>query len=493
MQMRVVLAGAGLLLSSCAEITPIRLRVALHGNVGVLASYSVFVKAGGTKFFDGTSYPAGSTVLEVILPPPMIDNLQLGVFGIAGDGCATASWKWETKTLAPGTYDIALDADPRRLCPVQIATEDPTGLNVGTIPPDVQCYIHAGQSCQMFLDASLEYELAPQPTPRSFVRRWTGSCLEAGNSRCRVRATEPQSLTLELAEKRCSARAAGWCVEELPKEAALFRLQSISGSSDDNVWAVGWSGAMLHFDGSSWKVEPQRTDIHLTSVSVVDAEHVWAVGPASVVLRRQSGKWQQLRPGDWGFGDTQKVVARSVESVAIAGNQTFLELHQKELKLVATADFYKFLGLGRVGERIFATSSSGLLIERADDQFKPRATGSTATLRSVSGVAPNDVWAVGDNIIHFKDGTTVFDARGPFRDIRVEDANTVWVTADNNQITRYDAQHQRTRIDVSDLDLMPRPLTSIWSNDGSDLWIVGDPGLILRYVRTTPKVPSTEP
>lgn len=55
-------------------------------------------------------------------------------------------------------------------------------------------------------------------------------------------------------------------------------LYDLSGTADDDVWAVGAGGTALHFDGSSWTRIPIATSADLRGVAARSPNDVWAVG-----------------------------------------------------------------------------------------------------------------------------------------------------------------------------------------------------------------------
>lgn len=74
-------------------------------------------------------------------------------------------------------------------------------------------------------------------------------------------------------------------------------LEAVWGSSPTDVWAVGYGGAIVHFDGTSWSIEPSPTRSTLYAISGTDASNVWAVGEAGVVLHWEGTRWVSIDGG----------------------------------------------------------------------------------------------------------------------------------------------------------------------------------------------------
>src|SRR3989454_8153249 len=66
-------------------------------------------------------------------------------------------------------------------------------------------------------------------------------------------------------------------------------LYGVWGSASTDVWAVGGGGTILHWDGSAWSPVSSGTTLWLTSVWGSASNDVWAVGDGGAILHRQSG------------------------------------------------------------------------------------------------------------------------------------------------------------------------------------------------------------
>ncbi|TMM47787.1 WD40/YVTN/BNR-like repeat-containing protein [Colwellia ponticola] len=78
------------------------------------------------------------------------------------------------------------------------------------------------------------------------------------------------------------------CQENTP----LF---AIDGSAKGEAWAVGDDGVILHFDGKKWQLEQSPTSINLRAVACAEDQTVYAIGGEGTVLQRNTnGQWLQL-------------------------------------------------------------------------------------------------------------------------------------------------------------------------------------------------------
>ncbi|MCP3098784.1 hypothetical protein LZ198_07840 [Myxococcus sp. K15C18031901] len=82
-----------------------------------------------------------------------------------------------------------------------------------------------------------------------------------------------------------------------PTDGHGLGFEAVSGASADDLVAVGWDGAIWHFDGTRW--EPQTSPVRSILSQVVcraDGEF-WACGQAGTLVRGRRGQWQALATG----------------------------------------------------------------------------------------------------------------------------------------------------------------------------------------------------
>lgn len=78
------------------------------------------------------------------------------------------------------------------------------------------------------------------------------------------------------------------CEENTP----LF---AIDGNDQGQAWAVGDDGIILHFDGTNWQREPSPTQVNLRAVACAGNNTVYAAGGEGTVLKRDAtGQWTRL-------------------------------------------------------------------------------------------------------------------------------------------------------------------------------------------------------
>lgn len=80
-------------------------------------------------------------------------------------------------------------------------------------------------------------------------------------------------------------------------------IDSIRGLSDNDIYAVGRAGLILHFDGHSWNRCDAVTNVHLNAVCPVGHDRVYIAGAAGTILIGSCNKWKILSFEDIDFVD----------------------------------------------------------------------------------------------------------------------------------------------------------------------------------------------
>lgn len=122
-------------------------------------------------------------------------------------------------------------------------------------------------------------------------------------------------------EGACVHRGNGGNWTECPTGVTVA-LNGISGSSANDVWAVGDAGTVLHFDGSAWTVETVPTTDTLSAVFVPEAGSVYAVGNNMAIIRLVDGAWELMRvPDDDVKNNLYAIHGISAQNVWASGNR----------------------------------------------------------------------------------------------------------------------------------------------------------------------------
>jgi hypothetical protein len=72
---------------------------------------------------------------------------------------------------------------------------------------------------------------------------------------------------------------------------SLANLFTVRGTGDNDLWAGGSGGKLLHFDGTMWTSQSTAPERGLRSVYAVSAKDIWAVGESGTALHYDGTSW----------------------------------------------------------------------------------------------------------------------------------------------------------------------------------------------------------
>jgi|TARA_B100001750_G_scaffold157205_1_gene126449 hypothetical protein len=185
----------------------------------------------------------------------------------------------------------------------------------------------------------------------------------------------------------------------------------------------GCSGANSTIDEvGQWEIIDAGLPAALISIWGSSVDDIWVVGADSgdgigpMVLHREKGKWSRINTG-------------------------------------RTGDLWWVFGFDE--GPIFMGGENGMILRKDGDVMKLMETPGRATVYGIWGASPNDLWAVGGNVI---DGGFVWRYKGD-----------KWV----------------------ELSQLPESIRTnhsmfkVWGNQSNDVWIIGTGGVILNYKNGT--------
>ena len=245
----------------------------------------------------------------------------------------------------------------------------------------------------------------------------------------------------------CSARAADWTWQIMLQPGT--NLYGVWGSSGSDVFAVGNSGTILHYDGTSWSAMASGTTIQLNGVWGCSETDVFAVGANGTILHYDGSTWSAMASG-------------------------------------TTQALYGVWGSS--GTDVFAVGNSGTILHYDGSSWSAMASGTTTQLNGVWSSSGSDVFAVGGaysgffisrTILHYN-GTSWSGGSTPFKGL----LNGVWGTFGNDVFAvgdGYGIAHYNGSIWSDMTSPAMGDLNGIWGSSGSDVFAVGGDGIILHY------------
>jgi len=253
------------------------------------------------------------------------------------------------------------------------------------------------------------------------------------------------------------------------------------------IFAVGESGTVLHFDGTDWSVSAESPN-HLFDVWGAGLADVYAVGIAGTVLHYDGTGWSPTGPG--GTHDFLDVWGSSGSDVYVVGTRTGSE---------AEGIIYHFDGAtwgevyrdgndvrlssicGLPGMPVFA-GGDGVLLESSGPGWKTLERSTNQALASVWASTSDDVYVAGDlsELFHYDGG--VWERAQPgtkpenLNCIRGGSSGDVYTVGSNGALVRYDGNAWQTMAGPTG-----DSFTDVWELAPGNLIVTGTGGLIARH------------
>jgi hypothetical protein len=269
---------------------------------------------------------------------------------------------------------------------------------------------------------------SPNPANKTYVVLNGVAVVSANDAWAVGHSGDPGSIPLQtLTEHWDGAR---WSIIPSPSPGTYNGnvLNAVDAISANDVWAVGWyqsgstgqeGGALtMHWDGISWTVIPNPSPSTLYGVTAVSSNDVWAVGEQTI-LHWNGTNWNKVSfpppPGD-SYQILKGISATSANDIWAVGYSQWSYFYGYR---------YAPLTYHWDGCQWNLISNAGNI-----DEF----------LFSVTAIAPNDTWAVGDNgqTQHWNGGTWSRVAApfpglgGRFNGVVAASAREVWAVGSYN-------------------------------------------------------------
>ena len=271
-------------------------------------------------------------------------------------------------------------------------------------------------------------------------------------------------------------------------------LRDVWGSAPDNIWAVGESGTILHWNGSSWSPDNSTTTIDLTAISGSAADDIWAMG-WNLLLHYDGSSWSAspLPNTDDYLWD----VWASAGQTFVAGHNGATSYSRDPVvshfdgawarwEHSSSNGYFTSVG-GSSTSDVWALGWNALAHFDGNDwtTFSKPSSFGLVFFQGLFGVAPGNAWLVGsDNgdcvIIHY-DGQSWSRVSCPLTSslsrVHGTGAGDLWAVGVGGGIIHYDGKGWSQ----SGAGVTTEGLNSVWAASASEVWAVGDSGTILRY------------
>ncbi|UCF94424.1 MAG: DUF4214 domain-containing protein, partial [Desulfobacterales bacterium] len=214
------------------------------------------------------------------------------------------------------------------------------------------------------------------------------------------------------------------------------------GSAANDVFAVGNSRTILHYDGNSWKAMDSASANDLRGVWGSSAGDVFAVGNSGTILHYDGSAWDEMDSGS--TNDLCGVWGSSANDVFAVGHSgTSLHYDGNSWKAMDSASSNDLRGIwGSSAGDVFAVGTAGTILHYDGRTWTEMNSDGSEGFQAVWGGSAIDVFAVGNHTTYHYDGNAW------------EDISSETGAFTNTQ--------------------------GVWSSIGGGTFIVGDSGAILH-------------
>ena len=276
-------------------------------------------------------------------------------------------------------------------------------------------------------------------------------------------------------------------------------LESVWGSSADDVFVVGGGGTIMHYDGNSWTSMSSGTTEPLYDIWGSGPDNVFAVGggfdAAGTIVHYDGTAWTEMTSGAterlWG------VWGSSSDDVFVVGEEgTILHYNGNSWSAMNSGITSGFRGVwGTSSSNVYAVGGSTVIHYDGNSWSGMDTGGSTVSLWDVWGSSSSDIFAVGygvdSSIIHY-DG----DTWSEMISMTPIDLVDVWGSSSSDVFAVAEEARTILHYDGSTWSEMSGghtyELYGVWGSSSADAFVVCGSGTILRYY-LSPTVGSIDP
>ena len=262
-------------------------------------------------------------------------------------------------------------------------------------------------------------------------------------------------------------------------------LSGVWGGGPNDVWAVGWRGTILHWNGSASSSVASGTTANLSGLWGSGPNDLWAVG--STILHWNGTAWSSVASPKnafflnvWGSGPNDVWAVGGSDDDDCRSDGTILHWNGSAWTAVSSDATDLLTGVwGSRANDVWAVGSGGI-VHWDGSAWTSVPSGTTDFLTGVWGSGANDVWAVGGGgtILHWDGSAWTSVPSGTTDDLNSvwgSGANDVWAVGGGGTIVHWDGSAWTSASSCARNDL-----TGVWGSGASAVWAVGGLGTMLE-------------
>ena len=251
-------------------------------------------------------------------------------------------------------------------------------------------------------------------------------------------STVDSNITVDAPDKPFITQYNGLNFADAPISGIDWGLYDIWGSSESNIYAVGYNGTVVHYDGSSWNVEltDGTSPTFLTSVWGADSANMYAGGSGGALLNNRPCEanpdslcWNVLTTHSyhalwdvWGLSDTSVYMAGTNGTII---NYNSTDSIMTKMETGVNNSLYSIWGTAE--DNLYAVGWGGKIIHYNGSLWTEEDAVTNFGFLSVWGTADDDIYAAGQTVLHY-DGVTW----SPVTVRNEPDFNDMWAGTDGS-------------------------------------------------------------
>ncbi len=263
-----------------------------------------------------------------------------------------------------------------------------------------------------------------------------------------------------------------------------MNLKAIWGSSQDNIFAVGWDGFILHNDGTGWtpfdysQFPSYIMETHFRCIWGTSENDIFIGGNDGMILHYDGIKWEKMETG------VQKAIygiwGSSGSNVFAVGYSFVLHYDGEKWDNVNIAAQGLLDAIwGSSDSDIFIAGDRGIIFHYDGETWTQMESNTGESLRSLWGTGPANVFAAGKSVIVHWDGNTWKPMDVPdvgYYDIWGFSEDDIFAVGNNGVIIRYNGNNW-TMMESGTTMLCDE----VWGYGNKYLYVVGESGTILFF------------
>jgi alpha-tubulin suppressor-like RCC1 family protein len=216
-------------------------------------------------------------------------------------------------------------------------------------------------------------------------------------------------------------------------------LNGIWMNSESDIFAVGYLGTIIHYNGSDWQSMTSNTIETLNDIHGVSSSNVFAVGNNGTIVHYNASNWSSVT------GTTEHLNAVWCESLS----------------------------------SVYAAGDNGSILYYDGSTWTPMTSNTTDALYAIHGTSNSDIYAVGASgrIVHYN-GTSwnaTTEGTEDFHDVYCVSSSKVYAVGTSGKIYIYNGAVWSEQTSLYD-----ETFYGVWASDLEDIFFVGKSGTILH-------------